>query len=530
MSLYADFRYAEKFYGSDILGDPPGGPANLNAYQNNIDTVVLYWSLDPCSTAFHDFVWTVDVDTVDTFDSADKITYVTSDSKITLSGALVTGNTISVDVDGFTVSSVFVTDSNTTLAALAVAIAARPNVASATVVNAGSGTDDDRIVLIRADEIETPVVLTSMAVTGGASQTTGTIGLAVDYIVGQVHKGIAVPIYPRLQGQTRPMYWRVKGRHGWADTVYVSSVFTIPQAIDEVSRDAMLALMPDPIYKKTSDSNNYGMHWTYGQSLDEQYVGDVFANNDIAVASVRDITLQSKFGDYVRIMRPQNMKAIDFREILKFFFAEARESPTTSSVINVVNAALCVEPTILEIRDTVDLEVADDTLGQEVNAFYVTDDNFYQTITFSAALITGNSHSVDVDAVTVTTPFNTDNDTTLQDIATNLATQPGIAFAAVVDEPGLGTSRVIVFRAANPLVPPVLENSLVTGGVSQASTVLAAAGSILPATVWDNVHLSGGIILEVTNPLGAIVNRQFLQEILRKLVLANFPLYVTGIA
>lgn len=532
MSYFADIQYAENFYGSDEFGTAPGGPVNLSSYQNNIDTVVLYWTLAPFPppVSLSSFVWTVDTDLVDTFSSPDLRTYVTSDQNITLAGALVTGNAISVTVDGFAVSAPFSTDSNTTLGALAAAIALRPNVDFATVVDAGDGSDDDRTILVRSLDIENPVVLTALTVTGGASQTTVTASAAVDFIQARVHRGVAVPIYARLQGEQRPMYWRVKGRRAAVDTILADAVFNIPQAIDEVVRDAQLDLMPDPIYKKDAGSNNHGIHWVYGLSLDDHHVANVFAENDIALETVRDVSIQNKFGDMVRITRPQLMKAIDFREIVQQFFIEARRSPTVRSVRNVVRAAMAIEPVIEPIRNGLDLQVADTTLAQEVDEFYVPDDDFYQTITFDAALVVGNTYTITVDGNPVATPFNTDSDTTMQDSADNIALEPGVGFAAVVKVTGGSSNdRVIVIRAANPLVPPILNSSLVTGGATQANTTVVNAGAVLPATTWDNIHLAGGIIVNVTNPLSAIVTKEFLQTILRKLVLANHPLYVAGI-
>jgi hypothetical protein len=383
--------------------------------------------------------------------------------------------------------------------------------------------------MVRSTNIEAPVVLAAFNVTNGATQTTGTITSSIEFIAGQIYKGAAIPIYTRLQGDVLPMYWRVKGTRGGVDTAVMSSIFDTPRAIDGVTRDAMLDLMPDPIYRKDSSSNNYKTHHVYGYSLDDQYVGDIFADNDIGVASVRDATIQDKFGNLVRIERPQAMKAIDFREIVASFLDEARESPSTESVRDMVIACLGIEPIITPIRNISDIQVADTTLGAEVDEFYIPDDNFYQTITFSAVLVTGNVYSITVDGTPIVTPFNTNSNTTMADIATNLAAAPSIGFVGVVDVAGSDNNRVVVIRAANPLVHPVLLNSVVTGGATQATAAPAAAGAILPPTVWDNVHLSGGVIVEVTNPLGAIVSRAFLEDILRKLIMAHFPLYVIGI-
>ena len=518
MSLYASTFYANEFFGGNA---PAGGPGNLTAYQNNIDTVVLYWRLEPANAYLSNFVWTVNVDLSSAFGSPNQKTYVSTDSSIILAGPLVTGNTISVTVDGFAVSATFSIDSPTTLGALASAIAARPNVGLAS-VNGNS-------VIVRALNIEIPVVLTALSITGGASQASGTAGNIGALIQGRINSGMVIGLpYQRMQGIETPMYWQVKGTRGGADTVYVSSVFSIPQTVDGSTRDKMLDFQPDPIYRKDSGSNNYKILQAYGSTVDNAYVNIKMIDNDIYTASVRDASLQPLFADYIGISLPTGMKAIDYREIVRAFFVAARLSPTDESVIGTVDAALGIKPTISLIRDGIDLEVADATVGQLVDSFYVTDNNFYQTITFSAALVTGNTYSITVNGNLVSIPFGTDSDTTMASIATSLATQPGIGFAAVVQD-APGADRIVVLRASNPLAPPVLTSSIVTGGASQATTTVVSSGPVLPATTWNNVHLASGIIVNVMNPLSAIVSKLFLQSILRKLVLANTPLYVTGI-
>ena len=88
----------------------------------------------------------------------------------TLDAALIASNTVAVDVDGVTVSEVFATDSNNTLAAFAVKIALEPGVASAVVTDAGGGTDDDREIIITSNVAGIGTLLDNESVTGGASQ------------------------------------------------------------------------------------------------------------------------------------------------------------------------------------------------------------------------------------------------------------------------------------------------------------------------------------------------------------------------
>jgi len=95
---------------------------------------------------------------------------------LTISAAFVTDNSTVVSVNGVALSpTVFATNSNTTLAALATALQATDAIASATVTNAGSGTDDDREIIIVANDPLIDVVLTGYACSLGASQNTAAI-------------------------------------------------------------------------------------------------------------------------------------------------------------------------------------------------------------------------------------------------------------------------------------------------------------------------------------------------------------------
>lgn len=91
---------------------------------------------------------------------------------ITFAGAFVAANSINMDVNGAPIGPIaFVTDSDTTLAAISTAIQAEAGVTSA-VVNTV-----DRTILVTGAAINTEVKLENLVVTGGASQTTGIISL-----------------------------------------------------------------------------------------------------------------------------------------------------------------------------------------------------------------------------------------------------------------------------------------------------------------------------------------------------------------
>ena len=96
--------------------------------------------------------------------------------ELTIDAALVASNVIHTTVDGGTpVDTTFATDSNTTLAAHATALAMEAGIATAVVTDAGGGSDDDRVIVITSATAGTPTVLTEFNVTAGASQAGVTI-------------------------------------------------------------------------------------------------------------------------------------------------------------------------------------------------------------------------------------------------------------------------------------------------------------------------------------------------------------------
>ena len=91
---------------------------------------------------------------------------------LTLAGALVASNVISVTVNGTVVTTTFDTDSDTTLAALATALEANDDIYSANVVEVSGGVDNDRTIeIIVARPGPGVTTINNAVVTLGASQS-----------------------------------------------------------------------------------------------------------------------------------------------------------------------------------------------------------------------------------------------------------------------------------------------------------------------------------------------------------------------
>ena len=367
MSLYGSFRYGQQFYGSNIDGFPPGGLVGLSAYQNIIDTAMMYWALSPCSVLLDTFTWAIETDLVDTFASPDYRLFISSDRKIAFSAELVVGNTYSVTVDGTPITVPYAVSHDDTMAAIAAAIAG--------VGTVGLAWNEGLTIGVRALAPEAPIVLTASAVTGGISQATTTIGPYLEFVNGRLHRGMVVPIYPRAQGVATPMYWKAWGLHGGIITppVPAYATFQIPSAIDGLARDAMMDLFSDVIYRKDSGSNIYKMHQVYGDALDGHHVANIFAENNNSTALIRDQMVEDVYGAMVEIIKPQLMPHVDYHEIIRTFLREARNTPTMGALIAMIRSIVCIPPTITAIRETLDFFVNDSASSPTVDPFYVSD-------------------------------------------------------------------------------------------------------------------------------------------------------------
>ena len=95
---------------------------------------------------------------------------------ITFAGALVTSNTFDMKVNGTALTQqAFDTDSNTTIAAIATKLAALSTISGAVVTNAGSGSDDDRVITVTGAVKGVEVWMDGLTVAAGSSQTTAAL-------------------------------------------------------------------------------------------------------------------------------------------------------------------------------------------------------------------------------------------------------------------------------------------------------------------------------------------------------------------
>lgn len=298
--------YGVGFYGADETGFGWGSPINPNAYQNNSDTVVLYWSFKPYAGLIHNMIWEVQTDLVETFDSSELETYY-----------------------------------------------------------------------------------------AGLDGVTGPTGATGQFISGCIHKGLVVPIislYPREQGQVKRVYWRVKGTYGNDMSDWMVSVFDIPSAIDVATRNFTLSFLPEVLYNKETTSNVYKMHDAYAKEFEELNKYMVLVDNDNYVYKVRDESITKNFGDLLDIIKPYDMKAIDYREIVKNFMSNIRSAPSKKSVSSLLHYVYGSYPEFVDIQDLATMYVGSDHIGDPdyVEPFYTWDP--YSTPVVVAPIVWDSRH------------------------------------------------------------------------------------------------------------------------------------------
>lgn len=136
----------------------------------------------------------------DRIKSVNTVDYPTVAYSLTMSDALVASNSVAGTINGTALTAtVFATNSDTTLAAIATKIAAVSGVLSATVTSVGGTTSDDRTIVIVPTNPVTGVSIDGFVTTLGASQNTWAVTSAQTTQVGSTLIYVAVdPTSPQV--------------------------------------------------------------------------------------------------------------------------------------------------------------------------------------------------------------------------------------------------------------------------------------------------------------------------------------------
>ena len=130
---------------------------------------------------------------------------------------------------------------------------------------------------------------------------------------------------------------------------------------------------------------------------------------------------------------------------------------------------------------------SNDSIGTDgTNIWFVQHSGNFGTNTnlvIDGALQTNNSPSVDIEGNTVSVPWSSDSDTTMEAFRVAIAAEPAVGNAIIL---GADTFRTIFIESANPDTPPLVENFTISGGV----------GNPTPSIVQDYGPNTGVAVLE----------------------------------
>jgi hypothetical protein len=360
--------------GTDETGSAAGGPVALNSYQNDPDIIVNYWTMDPYSSLITDpnFMWELETDLVDTFDSTDHNLYISHEQVFRVDVPFRSGDRATVTIndlvrqvsgDGVVNGVYYFISHNQTMANIASELITYHGtiISGYYLVDAvGALVTDLMLDTARGIVLEIINPANDFDVSNvGVVPASAYLGVGTPvftwvrntFVPGCVYRGMAIDAYPRLQAESLRMYWRVRGTYVGAATAWTSSFYDIPAAIDQSTRIASLALLPDPLYSKDAASNIYKIHDAFAKELDTYNREAQLVNNDIYVDTVRDSSIDDNFGVLTGIGRPSGMSRLDYREIVGAFMSAIRRAPTVSSVNEMVMAIYRTWPTYSNVRD-----------------------------------------------------------------------------------------------------------------------------------------------------------------------------------
>ena len=116
------------------------------------------------------------------------------------------------------------------------------------------------------------------------------------------------------------------------------------------------------------------------------------------------------------------------------------------------------------------------------------------TLTFSEAFVASNSVSGTLNGAAFTTAYNSDSDTTLQDIADDLAALDAVESATVLSTGTAGANRSIVLFASDSNNRLALADLTVTGGTTQPTGTFGLSGQTFKTLTFSAALVASNVI------------------------------------
>lgn len=354
-----------------------------------------------------------------------------------------------------------------------------------------------------------------------------------NFIAGGVNKGIVVPTYARQQGEEIPMYWRVQGHYGGNDTTFASSVFMIPEAIDDIVRQQMLDTIPDVIYKKDFAAGDFQMQsLVFNAAMVSGNVFNVILDG-VALSpvsySISSSATMTAIASAISA-RPEVGSAVVQAGGLEILVTSSDKDLSITFLDPMVTGG-AVQPQISIVqKNTSSINRVYTALGQVMDAENVELGLTYlQLFTQSVRDSALNANFASIFAIPQPTTMQTiDYREIIRSIVREVGSTPSLGSikrvlnAVYCEDPSFTLIRNTIDMyvddpTSSPPVPPFYVDDP------------SSSPPVLPATVWDDHNLAFGVIITINNPLGLSIPASFVQQIVGMMAPAHAPIYIIGI-
>lgn len=179
---------------------------------------------------------------------------------------------------------------------------------------------------------------------------------AISYQNGNVRKGFAIDVAPRLDKIEQTWYARVRTVLGfavsdWSDTL----PFVIPQRFEVEESENIVNNLPDfhvygkeDLLKAVADrnSNLYTVANMYGKELDSTLIENFLTTTNNFIGLCRDEQLFDNFGTFFGYIKPQNQQFVEYRMCLLNLILASLVGGTNDAVERIVRSFTGVNPNL----------------------------------------------------------------------------------------------------------------------------------------------------------------------------------------
>jgi hypothetical protein len=187
---------------------------------------------------------------------------------------------------------------------------------------------------------------------------------ALQYFNGNVRKGFAIEVAPRIDGSTQVWYARIRTKFGLTSSAWsLPLIWMILQKTEVQEAENIINNLPDyHVYGKEDllkpvlqrSSKLYKIADMYGKELDQVTLENTLTVTNNYISLCRDEQLFDNFGTLFNFSKPQTLQFVDYRGILENLVLASLDGGTLDSIQRVVRSFTGVTPDLLLIKDRED--------------------------------------------------------------------------------------------------------------------------------------------------------------------------------